>query len=146
MFPSHRSGPRLHASASARQCARSSAVGVSASSFGVRVPHAAIWKHSVRSFGVSVRPSSTSRFAISSSPTAFSSWRRADHCSMSACGTPTTSATPFSSTGVHATPRRVPQLGAECRLVQHPSGLLRLEQLTPVEREPLGVCRVDLVR
>ena len=54
-----------------------------------------------------IRPSSTSRFAISSSPTAFSSWRRADHCSMSTCGTPTISATPFSSTGVHATPRRV---------------------------------------
>jgi hypothetical protein len=38
------------------------------------------------------------------------------------------------------------QLGAECRLVQHPCGLLRLEQLAPVEREPLGVRRADLVR
>ena len=38
------------------------------------------------------------------------------------------------------------QLGAECRLVQHPCGLLRLEQLAPVERKPLGVRRADLVR
>ncbi len=38
------------------------------------------------------------------------------------------------------------QLRAKRRLVEHPRGLLRLEQLAAVEREPLVVRRSDLVR